>query len=291
MNNENNGRGGPLDLLLAFYIYNFIGWMGESTYCSLGDGELVNRGFLVGPQVPLYGSGAMLLYAVIEPIRRRIGKKWYGIALSALVAMIAADALEYLTSLGMEKLFHARWWDYSEKKFNLNGRICLEHTIYWALAGIGSTYILHPATMRFIAKHIPPKVRTGLVAAFSALFLTDTVVTVLGAINIGKLSRKLTEVKTQVSETAEEVRDSAEILITPLRVSAQETLDEAKAQVAEVQSAFFSLIRRDPEKKKRSLVERISARLLRRRPLQKDIQSRVGAAQELISGLLEQIRS
>ena len=145
--------------------------------------------------------------------------------------------------------------------------------------------------MRFIAKQIPPKVRTGLVAAFSALFLTDTVVTVLGAINIGKLSRKLTEVKTQVTETAEEVRDSAEILITPLRVSAQETLDEAKAQVAEVQSAFFSLIRRDPEKKKRSLVERISARLLRRRPLQKDIQSRVGAAQELISGLLEQIRS
>ena len=287
---DENGRGGLPDLLLAYYVYNFIGWMGESTYCSLGDGEIVNRGFLVGPQVPIYGSGALLLYAVMEPFRKRFGQKWYGVALSALAAMVAADALEYLTSLGMEKLFHARWWDYSDKKFNLQGRICLEHTIYWALAGIGSTYILHPATMRFIAKHIPAKVRTGLDIAFSALFLTDFVFTVLASINVGKLNRKLSGVKEQLSETAEEVLDSAEVLTTPIRVTAQEKLEQAREQFADLQETFASLTRRDPERKA-GLIDRLSARLMRRRSVRRDVQTRLAAAQELLSKLPDMLRN
>ena len=100
MNNENNGRGGPLDLLLAFYIYNFIGWMGESTYCSLGDGEFVNRGFLVGPQVPLYGSGAMLLVSGLIgfALLWRFGGYAAGRSLLCALAMAVTGTLAELLS-------------------------------------------------------------------------------------------------------------------------------------------------------------------------------------------------
>ena len=102
---------------LWLMIYSVIGWVYESTICSIGQRKLINRGFLNGPYCPIYGTGAVLVLLVLGRIQNPVLLFFAGAVLTC--------SLEYLTSWLMEKLFHARWWDYSKRKFNIGGRVCL----------------------------------------------------------------------------------------------------------------------------------------------------------------------
>lgn len=124
-----------LDYVLYFFFYSFLGWVVETIYCSIGEKKFVNRGFLTGPLCPIYGTGAVVFGVCLMPFYNKFGySKWYIILLVVLLGMLLADVVEFFTSLIMEKLFNARWWDYSNEKFNIQGRICLKHTLYWGLA-------------------------------------------------------------------------------------------------------------------------------------------------------------
>ena len=107
-----------------FYLYCFFGWIFESTYVSFKQHHFVNRGFLRLPMLPLYGSGAILLLWVSLPYQDNL-------ILVYIAGFIAATALEYVTGAVMERLFKVRYWDYSDKKFNINGYICLGSSIAW----------------------------------------------------------------------------------------------------------------------------------------------------------------
>ena len=102
---------------LWLMIYSVIGWVYESTICSIGQRKLINRGFLNGPYCPIYGTGAVLVLLVLGRIQNPVLLFFAGAVLTCSV--------EYLTSWLMEKLFHARWWDYSKRKCNIGGRVCL----------------------------------------------------------------------------------------------------------------------------------------------------------------------
>ena len=102
---------------LWLMIYSIIGWVYESTICSIGHRKLINRGFLNGPYCPIYGTGAVLVLLVLGRIQNPV--------LLFFAGAVVTCSLEYLTSWLMEKLFHARWWDYSKRKFNIDGRVCL----------------------------------------------------------------------------------------------------------------------------------------------------------------------
>lgn len=112
--------------VLFFYIYCFLGWLWESAYVSIKEKHLVNRGFLKGPLLPIYGSGALCVLVVTIPFRDSV-------PLMCLSGMVAATVLEYVTGAVMEKLFHVRYWDYSDKFMNLNGHICLGSTVCWGV--------------------------------------------------------------------------------------------------------------------------------------------------------------
>ena len=106
-------------LVVSFFIYSFCGWIWESLICPIATGHKIhNSGFLAGPCIPIYGSGAIVVCALFP-----VSKDW---SLIFIEGAIVACTIEYLTSYFMEKMFHARWWDYSQMRFNLNGRICLE---------------------------------------------------------------------------------------------------------------------------------------------------------------------
>ena len=110
--------------LILFYLYSFIGWVWESCYVSLKNGRWVNRGFLHGPLLPIYGAGAVtILFSTME-VRDSI-------PLIFLLGMVGATILEYITGACMERMFHVRYWDYSDKKWNLNGHICLAASLVW----------------------------------------------------------------------------------------------------------------------------------------------------------------
>lgn len=122
---------------LYFAIYSFIGWIVESLYCSIRDKKMTNRGFLNGPFIPIYGFGALGAVLIFY------GRDYVLIGLFTTSILLAA-VLEYITSYLMEKIFNARWWDYSEDPFNINGRICLPALLAFGILSVITVRFLHP---------------------------------------------------------------------------------------------------------------------------------------------------
>lgn len=130
---------------IAFMIYSFLGWTMEVILTLIEKKKFVNRGFLIGPYCPIYGYGMLL---IVFLLRNYTDNFLVLFVLSMVICMV----LEYLTSYFMEFFFKARWWDYSDKKFNINGRVCLETAIPFGIGGTLIMYIVHPLIMSFISK-------------------------------------------------------------------------------------------------------------------------------------------
>lgn len=145
-------------VIFYFMIYSVVGWIYETTLCSITDRHFVNRGFLNGPYCPIYGSGALLDVLILGRIENPF--------LLFILGVLVTCSLEYLTSYVMEKLFKARWWDYSDKKFNIGGAsacserwfsdcfrsclssCCIRQSAVWRISCPYSCYILYPAFLR-----------------------------------------------------------------------------------------------------------------------------------------------
>ena len=122
---------------LLFMIYSVIGWCMEVTCKLIQYKRFINRGFLIGPYCPIYGYGAILITILL---RKYIYDPW----VLFVMAILVCGTLEYLTSFFMEKIFKARWWDYSQRKFNLNGRVCFGTIIPFGILGLFIMYVSNP---------------------------------------------------------------------------------------------------------------------------------------------------
>lgn len=149
--------------LFFFYTYCFLGWCFESAFVSINKRKFVNRGFMRGPFLPIYGSGAIMMYVVSMPFQDNI-------VLTYFAGCVGATALEYITGVLMETLFHIRYWDYSDKKFNFQGHICLSSTIAWGFFTILMTRVIHRPIEQFVMG-IP-----GNILNYATFFLTIYIV-------------------------------------------------------------------------------------------------------------------
>ena len=122
--------------VLYFFIYCFIGWIWETAYVSLKSGHFENRGFMNGPFLPIYGSGAIIMLFVSLPVKNSV-------ILVFIFGSIAATLLELFTGMAMESLFHVRYWDYSYRKIQYKGHICLVSSIAWGLFSCLLVYFIH----------------------------------------------------------------------------------------------------------------------------------------------------
>lgn len=165
---------GLTEVLTWFIIYSFLGWVYETIYCSLDQGHYVNRGFLFGPLIPIYGS------CVVFTILLLYGKKINNMALFVLCALIAS-AFEYVTSWWMELLFHKRWWDYSNEVLNINGRVCLGAALVFGFFGVVIIKYFHPALEKFLHTYLPVKVSKCLLKVIIPLFIIDLMASFLTA--------------------------------------------------------------------------------------------------------------
>ncbi|CDA30292.1 putative membrane protein [Clostridium sp. CAG:492] len=130
---------------LLFMIYAMLGWIMEVTCKLIQYKRFINRGFLIGPYCPIYGYGALLITIFLH-------KYTSDPVVLFIMAIVLCGTLEYLTSYFMEKIYKARWWDYSQKKFNINGRVCLGTIIPFGLLGLLIIYILNPFFLQQIGK-------------------------------------------------------------------------------------------------------------------------------------------
>lgn len=161
------------------------------SYAALVSGRFVNRGFLNGPWCPVYGFGVVIVLAGLEPLRSNL-------LLLFLGSVALTSALEWLTGFVLEKLFHQRWWDYSDQPFNLGGYICLRFSIAWGLACLFVVEILHP-TVVFLIRLIPHEVGLVILVVLCVGMCVDLTATVS---TITKMNRQLS----QVDELAARIR-------------------------------------------------------------------------------------
>lgn len=157
---------------ILFIIYSFLGWLVEVINCSIVEKKLVNRGFLISPICPIYGCGALLITIVLNNYK----DDWFVVF---CMAVILCGLLEYFTSWLMEKIFHARWWDYSQNKFNINGRICLETMVPFGILGLVIIYILNPFFYNIL--HLIP---TNIAEIISIILLIILIIDSIVSFNV-----------------------------------------------------------------------------------------------------------
>ena len=130
-------------LLALYYIYSVAGWIMETVSVSIQKRKFVDRGFLIGPYCPIYGTGVVAITVLLKKYSDDVVATFF-------MSIIICGILEYMTSYFMEKIFKARWWDYSAKKYNINGRICLETVVPFGILGCLVMYVLNPITFKYL---------------------------------------------------------------------------------------------------------------------------------------------
>ena len=179
-------------IFLVFYIYSVIGWIMESTFVSIKMKKTYNRGFFIGPYCPIYGFGALIIALYIFQYKENPFTVF-------ILTLVICSVLEYITSWGLEKLFKTRWWDYSKKPFNLNGRVCGENSILFGLCGIIMVYIIHPIFNKII-NNINPTLLTILSIIFFIILVIDAIISFK---LVNKLKNNLSDIELKKDSTQE----------------------------------------------------------------------------------------
>ncbi len=222
-----------VEYILFFFFYSIIGWISEVIYCYIKDKKFTNRGFLFGPLCPIYGTGALSMLITLSWCKDIwFGKFYAGPLMVLLIGVVVCDVVEYLTSFLMEKLFHARWWDYSKKKFNLHGRICLEHSCYWGIFSVLLIYLIHPFGAAKLALLISYEWKVRIMCIALTAFAIDLARAVKNAIDVKKISDKYKAIKEKISaytsRVSENLKDSS---LSSIKDDVVSQLKELKNQV------------------------------------------------------------
>lgn len=218
--------------LLVFYLYCMLGWCFESTVVSVGQRRLVNRGFLRGPMLPIYGFGAVILLHVSLPLKQH--PVWLYLA-----SMIAATVFEYIVGVVMEKIFKVKYWDYSKQRFQFQGYICLRSSLCWGFLGLILTSVIHPPVEKLVLG-LPFIGLIVIDVLFSAAFISDVIVSVRSALDLAKVLEELDRLREQGAELRQQLSETALVGLTNLSYRVEEVhgeftekVGEAKAQLAE----------------------------------------------------------
>lgn len=184
---------------LLFFIYSILGWLMEIVRTFINNRKFINRGFLIGPYCPIYGYGVLLMTFLLK-------KYQDDIIATFIFSIMICGVLEYLTSYFMEKFFHARWWDYSNRKFNINGRICLDNLIAFGILGCIILYITNPIIIGLLNK-IP---NTALHIISIILFICYIVDNIISS----KIILNLKEISANVKDNTEEISKKVKSIIS-----------------------------------------------------------------------------
>lgn len=201
--------------LFFFYLYCFLGWCFESAYVSIRMRHPVNRGFMRGPFLPIYGSGALMMLVVSAPFQDNI-------PLTYLAGCVGATLLEYVTGTVTEKLFQVRYWDYSGKFMNFQGQICLSSTIAWGCLTILMTEVIHSPIAELV-EGMPSGLLTGLTLVLTVYMLTDFGLSFRAALDMRDVLDRLEQAKAEM----EHMQKRMDVLIAV----ADQTLNQEREEL------------------------------------------------------------
>nr|WP_302665641.1 hypothetical protein [uncultured Agathobaculum sp.] len=218
--------------LLIFYLYCFLGWCFESTVVSVQQRRFVNRGFLRGPMLPIYGFGATILLHVSLPLYNRPIELFFA-------SMFAATVFEYIVGVLMEKLFKVKYWDYSTHRFQFQGRICLQSSLCWGFLGLILARVIHPPVETIVVV-LPFGLLIVVDILLSVAFASDVVVSVRTALDLARMLEELDKLREQGVELRQQLSETALVQLTRLsyrvdeaRGEWSEKMDGAREQISE----------------------------------------------------------
>ncbi len=234
--------------MFFFYIYCFIGWIWECTYCSIVERHLTNRGFMRGPVIPIYGCGTTVMLLVSAPFKDSL-------VLTFLAGAIGASLLEFITGALMEALFKVRYWDYSHAPLNIHGYVCAGATFVWGVFAVLLTNIIH-APIAYIESLIPMRYEQLIVLVVTMLFAADFSISFKAALDIRDILIRMENIKDEAermqrrvdvilavaSDEKDKWIDRRQAQLTDMLTSIENVMNSAKDKIALPQSAREELI-------------------------------------------------
>lgn len=212
--------------MFFFYFYCFFGWCFESAYVSVKSRKLTNRGFMRGPFLPIYGSGAIMMLVVSMPFQDNI-------FLTYIAGCIGATVLEYITGVTMEALFKVRYWDYSNQKFNFQGHICLGSTLAWGFLTILMTEVIHVPVERLVLS-IPQAVLTVVTLILTAVIFADFALSFKAAIDLRNVLIKMEQLKEEMVR----IQKRLDVMIAVTNEELENRREEWNEELAARKDAF-----------------------------------------------------
>ena len=224
-------------ILAYFLIYSCIGWCLEVIYAAATTGQLVNRGFLNGPVCPIYGFGMIIVLFTLSPLADNLLLLYLG-------GVILPSVLELVGGWALYKLYHTRWWDYSDFPFNIGGYICLEFSLLWGVGTIVVMKAVHPVIAGFV-EMVPQMVGFVLMCILYTCYAADVVVTAFAA---SDLARELDALE-KVADSMHAVSDAMTELLGTTAMDVDQKMDESRLQLklaaAEARDSYDKLSPRE----------------------------------------------
>ncbi len=184
--------------LIYFFIYAFIGWVVEVSYHAVTIGKFINRGFLSGPYCPIYGFGAIsVIYFLTDIAEKNKLVLFFG-------SIAIATAIEFVAGFLLEKIFHERWWDYSDRKLNIGGYVCLEFSVIWGLFCFILYEAVHPLVKNLVGL-IPLEMLKYLDLGLIIIMTIDLIATINTLVGINKKIRVLDKVRKDIRKVSDRI--------------------------------------------------------------------------------------
>lgn len=244
------------EFLWFFVIYSMIGWCVEVAFHVVTSGRFINRGFLNGPVCPIYGFGMMLLLFTLRPLTANLFVLFIG-------SILLTTLLEFVTGYMLGKIFHKKWWDYSNRPFNIKGYVCLSFSIAWGLGAIFVLEIIHPPIEKLVSM-VTNQMGLILLVVILIYFVVDFIITLLGILKIKSNNRLLNEIGAQLRFYAEGLGEdiySGMTLAIQMKDNVKKELENSKQNLEitfEERKARFELLKQKYEKlrKEKSFVHK-----------------------------------
>ena len=236
------------DVAWIFLIYGFVGWCCEVAFAAIVHGRFVNRGFLNGPICPIYGVGALAVVLLLSPLRGHL-------VLLFLASGLVATVIELVTGWALEKLFHTKWWDYSNYKFNYKGYICPQFSLLWGAACTVIVRWVNPGVL-VLVNQMPRTVGWALACVFFTVLAVDLAVTAAGVLRLRARMDELRYVESMLQDISEVIGEG----LSDGVLLARETLTIEKAGQLKDKMLLKALEKRDElEAMRQELMGRVPA--------------------------------
>lgn len=225
-------------ILAYFVIYSFLGWVLESIVRTICERKIINTGFLIGPFCPIYGFGAIIMILFLDGFKNNI-------LLLFFISVIVLTLWEYVVGVLLEKLFHTKYWDYSDHKFNIQGRICLNNSIYWGILGVLFIKYIHQFISGKIDLIIDNEYFMVVIYLITAIMLVDAINSVIKVKNISGTLEKIDKLNEQIKEKLEEIKNiEIEDGKAAIKLNLQKVVDDLDRRKNIVMRRLYKRVRR-----------------------------------------------